>query len=402
MRFNCLIMTLFLSLAGTVGAFAQQRTVTGTVRDTKQEPVVGAGVLIEGTTRGTVTGVDGSFSLAVPAGTVILDVSSLGYSPQKVTVSPGQAVVSVILEEDAMNLEGTVVVGYGVQKKINLTGAISSVTSETLENRVAPTLTHMLQGSVPGLNVTTSSGRPGNTASINIRGINSINGGSPLVLVDGVEGDLSRVNPADVESISVIKDASAAAIYGARASFGVVLVTTKTGASKDGYARVQVSSRMGWQEPTTSTDFETRGYYSVYLNDLFFRAYNGKNYTTYTEEDMAQLWARVNDTVENPERPWVMIDQRAGRDTYVYYANTDWWHELFQDRRPNMQHSVSLSGGTEHVKYFLSGAYNYEEGLFRRNTDKLNKYNFRSKLVFDINKWMSVSNNTSFYKYQYT
>ena len=402
MRSKSLILTLFLALATAAGAFGQNRTITGTIRDANQEPVVGAGVLIEGTNQGTISAMDGSFSLKAPSGPVVLDVTSLGYISQKVSVGANQTVVNVVLQEDALNLEGTVVVGYGVQKKVNLTGAISSVTSETLENRVAPTLTHMLQGSVPGLNVTTSSGRPGNTASINIRGINSINGGSPLVLVDGSEGDLSRINPADVESISVIKDASAAAIYGARASFGVILVTTKTGSAKEGFARVQVSSRMGWEEPTTSTDFETRGYYSVYLNDLFFRAYNGKNYTVYTEDDMAQLWARVNDTVENPDRPWVMIDQRNGRDTYIYYANTDWWHEMFQDRRPSMQHSISLSGGTEHVKYFLSGAYNYEEGLFRRNTDKLNKYNFRSKLTFDINKWMSVSNNTSFYKYQYS
>ena len=323
MRLKTLFLTLFLSLLAAQGLWGQGRTVTGTVRDTRQEPVVGAGILIQGTSQGTISVTDGSFSLNVPSGTVVLDVTSLGYVSQRVTLRPDQTVVNITLEEDAMKLEGTVVVGYGVQKKVNLTGAIATVSSESLENRVAPTLTHMLQGSVPGLNVTTSSGRPGNTASINIRGINSINGGSPLVLIDGAVGDLSRINPADVESISVIKDASAAAIYGARASFGVILVTTKTGAAKDGTARVQVSSRFGWEEPTTSTDFETRGYYSVYLNDLFYHAHNGVNYTTYTEEDMKQLWARVNDSVENPERPWVMIDQRDGRDTYVYYANTD-------------------------------------------------------------------------------
>ena len=199
------------------------------------------------------------------------------------------------IDEDSLSIDETVVVGYGVQKKVNLTGAISTVSSENLENRTAPTLTHMLQGSVPGLNVTTSSGRPGNSASINIRGINSINGGSPLVLVDGAEGDLSRVNPADVESISVIKDASAAAVYGARASFGVILVTTKSGTEADGMAIVRVNSRFGWEAPTTSTEFENRGYYSVYLNDLFYRAANGTNYTYYTQSDMQELWARVND-----------------------------------------------------------------------------------------------------------
>lgn len=401
MRFKTVTLTITFVLLATAGLFGQERTITGTVRDANRDPIVGAGILIEGTTKGTISSMDGTFSLSVPEGQVRLAVSSLGYIPQKITVDATQRIVNVILLEDALDLEGTVVVGYGVQKKVNLTGAIASVSSTTLEQRVSPTLTHMLQGVVPGLNVTTSSGRPGNSANINIRGINSINGGNPLVLVDGAEGNLARINPADVESISVIKDASAAAIYGARASFGVILVTTKAGMPKEDYARVQFSSRVGWQEPTTSTDFETRGYYSVYLNDLFFKAYNGKNYTVYTEEDMTQLWARVNDRVENPQRPWVMIDQRNGRDTYVYYANTDWWHELFQDRRPSMQHSISLGGSSGRVNYFLSGAYNYEQGLFRRNTDILNRYNFRSKLSFDINSWISMSNNTSFYKYRY-
>lgn len=334
-------------------------------------------------------------------GEVTLAVQCLGYVEKTQLLSAAADNIVMTIDEDALSIDETVVVGYGVQKKVNLTGAISTVSSENLENRTAPTLTHMLQGSVPGLNVTTSSGRPGNSASINIRGINSINGGSPLVLVDGAEGDLSRVNPADVESISVIKDASAAAVYGARASFGVILVTTKSGTEADGMATVRVNSRFGWEAPTTSTEFENRGYYSVYLNDLFYRAANGTNYTYYTQSDMQELWARVNDKRENPARPWVMIDQRDGRDTYLYYANTDWYHELFRDRRPNQQHSVSLSGGTAHVKYLLSGSYNREEGIFRRNTDKLDKYSFRSKISFDIKKWLNLTNNTSYYKYRY-
>ena len=309
--------------------------------------------------------------------------------------------MKIYLSEDAVALSETVVVGYGTQKKVNLTGAIATVSSKSLESRSATTLTHMLQGSVPGLNVTTSSGRPGNAASVNIRGVNSINGGNPLILIDGAEGDMTRVNPNDVESISVIKDASAAAIYGARASFGVILITTKNGTEGSGLPTVRYSGRIGWQQPTTSTEFETRGYYSVYLNDLFYNAANGKNYTFYTEKDMQELWARRNDKTENPARPWVVIDQREGRDTYVYYANTDWYHELFQDNHIITQHNVSLTGGTKHIKYFISGGYNYEEGVFRRNTDKLNKYNFRSKINFDINKWVSLSNNTSYYSSDY-
>lgn len=360
-------VVLSLSKSGQSG----KRTLSGQVNDASGLPVPGAAVTIAGQSGGTVTDGSGKFSLSAPVGDLTVTVQCLGYVDKSQAVSATSGHIDIILDENTLSIEETVVVGYGVQKKVNLTGAISTVSSDNLESRTSPTLTHMLQGSVPGLNVTTSSGRPGNSASINIRGINSINGGNPLVLIDGAEGDLSRVNPADVESVSVIKDASAAAIYGARASFGVILVTTKNGSVADGTATVRVNSRIGWEEPTTSTNYETRGYYSVYLNDLFYSAHNGTNYSFYTQTDMQELWARVNDKTENPARPWVMIDQRDGKDTYVYYANTDWYHELFRDRRPNQQHSVSLSGGNSHVKYFLSGSYNREEGIFRRNTDKL-------------------------------
>ena len=396
-KYSVVGVTVVLSRTKSSG----KRTITGQVNDASGMPVPGAVVMVVGQSGGTVTDASGRFSMPASDGEVTLAVQCLGYVDKTQLLSASADNIVMTIDEDALSIDETVVVGYGVQKKVNLTGAISTVSSENLENRTAPTLTHMLQGSVPGLNVTTSSGRPGNSASINIRGINSINGGSPLVLVDGAEGDLSRVNPADVESISVIKDASAAAVYGARASFGVILVTTKSGTEADGMATVRVNSRFGWEAPTTSTEFENRGYYSVYLNDLFYRAANGTNYTYYTQSDMQELWARVNDKRENPARPWVMIDQRDGRDTYLYYANTDWYHELFRDRRPNQQHSVSLSGGTAHVKYLLSGSYNREEGIFRRNTDKLDKYSFRSKISFDIKKWLNLTNNTSYYKYRY-
>ncbi len=375
-------------------------TLTGVVKTEDGEPLLGAGIVVKGRTgAGALADLDGNFSIKVARGEK-LTVSFVGYSDAELTVS-GRDPVEIVLVPDSEFLAETVVVGYGTQKKVNLTGAIATISSDNLDNRVSPTLTHMLQGSVPGLNVTTSSGRPGNGASINIRGVNSINGGNPLVLVDGAESDLARVNPADVESISVIKDASAAAIYGARASFGVILVTTKAGASEDGWAKVRINSRFGWEEPTTSTEFETRGYYSVYLNDLFYNAANGTNYSFYTSEDMQQLWARRNDKVEDPSRPWVVIDQRDGRDTYVYYGNTDWYHELFRDRHPNQQHNISVSGGANKVRYFLSASYNQEDGIFRRNTDRNRKYNFRSKVSYDIKKWLSLSNNTSYYKSSY-
>ena len=252
--------------------------------------------------------------------------------------------------------------GYGVQKKVNLTGAVTSVDTKELQDRSTHSLTNMLQGAVPGLNISTSSGNPGSVGSLNIRGITSINEAEPLVLIDGSEGDLSRVNAADVENISVIKDASAAAIYGARAAYGVILVTTKTGTEQGGRAKVRYSGRWGWEEPTVSTDFENRGYWSVYTVDKFWATDAGKNYTTYNAHDMAELLARVNDKTENPDRPWVVQEMRNGRNQWIYYANTDWYHELYNDKHPVQQHNISVTGGNKDIKYFLSGAYDRQSG----------------------------------------
>ena len=380
---------------------AGYRVITGVVLDVNSQPIPGVAVFSGKDGHGVSVGVDGRFSIRLSPDEHALTFSCLGYVDKTVQVSGRKDNLTVYLSEDAISLDATVVVGYGTQKKVNLTGAVSTIESESIQDRTATSLAHMLQGTIPGLNVTTSSGYPESSASINIRGINSINGGSPLVLIDGVEGDLNIVNPSDVESISVVKDASSSAIYGARASFGVVMVTTKQGSREDGKPKVRYSGKFGWGSPTTSTDFETRGYYSVYLNDMFWKAYSGVNYTRYTEEDMNQLWIRRNDKVENPERPWVVIDQRNGRDTYVYYANTDWYHELFRDTHPNMSHNISFSGGTDRVKYYLSGGYYSEEGVFKKHPDKFRKINFRSRVSFDINDWLNISNNTSYYNSSY-
>src|SRR5699024_3156734 len=238
--------------------------------------------------------------------------------------------------------------------------------------------------------------------SINVRGTTSINSAGPLILIDGAIGELDRVNPNDVESISVIKDASAAAVYGARAAFGVILVTTKSGAANEGKANVRYSRRIGWQEPTTSTDYETTGYWSVYTVNTFWQAKNGTNYVDYTDYDMQQLLARINDKTENPDRPWVVEDTRNGRSQWVYYGNYDWWHMLYNDNRPTQQHSISLSGGTKDVKYLVSGAYDYQKGILKQNPDIYRKYNLRSKIDFTINRYATLSNNTAFFGSQYT
>lgn len=401
--FRPLVLSLLLIVwGGILSMAAQDRTVSGKVLDAKQQPLVGVAVLVEGTTKGVTTAENGEFSVEIAQGEAVLNVTCLGYISQKVKVPASQENITVYLQEDAIMLDEAVVIGYGTQKRVNLTGAVATVGSKELENRVAHSLTNMLQGSVAGLNITTSSGKPGSSPSINVRGVTSINGADPLVLIDGAVGDLNRVNPNDVESISVIKDASAAAVYGARAAFGVILVTTKSGSAKDGKATVRYSGRFGWEESTTSTDYENRGYWSVYTINKFWQADSGTNYVDYTDYDMQQLLARVNDKTEHPDRPWVVEDVRNGKKQWVYYGNYDWWDMLYRQKRPVQQHSVSLSGGTKDIKYMVSGAYDRQEGIQRTHPDVYNKYNLRSKIDFRINKWATLSNNTSFFSSKYT
>ncbi|MGV8138419.1 MAG: SusC/RagA family TonB-linked outer membrane protein [Mangrovibacterium sp.] len=381
---------------------AQNRTISGKVLDIRQEPLVGVTIQLNATTQGTITAADGSFRLQAPSEAVVLNISYVGYLTQKVKVAPDQNDIKVYLQEDVILIDEAVVVGYGTQKKVNLTGAVTTVDNKTLENRVSHSLTTMLQGSVPGLNITTSSGVPGSSPDINVRGVTSINGASPLVLIDGAVGDLNRVNPNDVESISVIKDASAAAVYGARAAFGVILVTTKSGVAQDNKATVRYSGRFGWESPTTSTDYETTGYWSVYTINKFWKADSGTLYVNYTDRDMQQLLARVNDKTENPDRPWVVEEMRNGRNQWVYYGNYDWWHMQYRDNHPVQQHNISINGGTKDIKYLVSGAYDRQEGILKMHPDIFNKYNLRSKLDFRVNKWTTMTNNTSFYGSQYT
>ena len=402
--FKTLAVTLLIALLTNVAAFAQNRTVSGKILDNQQQPLIGAAVMISGTTVGTTTDVNGSFSLSVPSGDVVLEVSSLGYLTRKVTVPAAKATVNVTLEEDNMTLNETVVVGYGTQKKVNLTGAISVVDDKALKDRSSHNLVTMLQGSVPGLNITTQSGNPGSSGKLNIRGFTSINEADPIVLIDGAIGDLEDVNPNDVASISVIKDAAAAAVYGARAAYGVILVTTKNGSSDDGKAKIRYSGKFGWEEPTTSTDYEDRGYWSVLTLDTFWKTQAaGTPYTGYTEHDMMELLARVNDKTENPDRPWVVKDVRNGKEQWVYYCNTDWYHEMFRDKHPVQQHSISISGGSKNIKYFVSGGYDRQTGIMKSTeSDVYQKYNLRSKIDAKLNKWMSLSNNTAFYNSNYS
>lgn len=395
MRTVKFLLSLTLLIAGPLLAMAQQQ-VRGTVIDETGEPVIGAGVLIKGTTSGTITGIDGDYSLQAVPGDVLV-FSSIGYSTEERTFG-GEEVIDVVLASDNIMLNETVVVGYGTQKKVNLTGAVSVVDADQLKNRQSSTLGGMLQGSMPNVSITFGSGRAGTDATVNIRGITSIASSTgPLILVDGVEMNMSDVNPNDVESISVLKDASAAAVYGSRAAFGVVLITTKNGS--EGRASVTYNGKFSFGDVTTCTDFENRGYYHAYIVDAFGRTYQGQQMTTYTPEDYHELWIRRNDKVENPERPWVVETENG---EYKYYGNFDWYNFFYDNRRPTHEHNVSVQGGTDKVKYFLSGNFYDQKGSVRINPDHYRHYTVRGKITADVKPWLRMSMNTNFSSRNFT
>lgn len=379
-----------------------KRILSGVVKDfASSQPLPGVSIVVKGTTRGTSTDASGRYSLTIPdtGGDVVLSFSFIGYEPMDVPISSNQTTANVALKESQSSLNEVVVVGYGTQKKVNLTGAISQVQAKDLENRPLNNMSQILQGMIPNLNITFTTGQPGQGGNLNVRGETSINGGGPLVLIDGVPGDINRINPADVESVSVLKDAAASAIYGARGAFGVVLVTTKT--AKNGKTTIAYSNNFGWATPTVSTNFLTNGYEHTRLNDEAFLRATGNTYTRYSEDDYKELEARRYDKVENPARPWTVVKNVNGKDIYNYYGNYDWWNTIFNSSQPSRQHNLNLSGGTDKVNYFLSGSVYEKEGIMRMNTDKFTSYTLRSKINAQLTPWLKVSNNTQYFDSNY-
>lgn len=376
------------------------KTISGTVVDTNNEPVIGANIVVKGMAHGTITDIDGKFSLEnVPDNSVVI-VSYIGYIEQQLNTA-GKNLLAVVLKEDSKALDEVVVVGYGVQKKVNLTGAVTQITAEEMKDRPVSQMTQALQGVVPNLNVTFGSGKPGSSGTLNIRGTTSINGGSPLVLIDGVPGDIDRINVGDVESVSVLKDASASAIYGARAAFGVILVTTKN--AKEGKLNVEYTGNIAWTTHAVNTDFITSGYWNAKINDEAMYNALGNTTSRYTEEDYAELLARVNDKVEHPDRPWVVIKKNSsGKDMYRYYANFDWFNYFYSKYRPKQNHNISLTGANEKIRYLVTGNHSTEDGIIKINTDKNKRYNFRAKVDSDITDWLNISSNTSYFKSIYS
>ncbi|HEX7754921.1 MAG TPA: SusC/RagA family TonB-linked outer membrane protein [Niabella sp.] len=370
--------------------------VNGKVIDENGNPLAGVSIIEKGTTNGTSTKEDGSFSLSVSNENAILIISTVGYLPQELVVKEHKH-AQIILKKEDNKLDEVIVVGYGTQKKVNLTGAVSQVGSEVLDNRPVANISQALQGAIPNVNINFNSGRPGSEGSFNIRGNTSINGGgAPLVLIDGVPGNLNNINPRDVENISVLKDAASAAIYGARGSFGVILVTTKK--AKRGKMSVNYSNNFGWAGLTTRTDFITDGYTAAKLNDEAFLRATGNTYTRYTEEDYEELKKRQTDK----SLPDVVITNRNGKDQYMYYGSTDWWHTMFRDWQPSREHALSISGGSDKIDFLISGrAYN-KEGMMQINQDQYTSYNFRAKLTARLSSKLEVFTNTYFNTNKYT
>ena len=377
------------------------RSISGRVTDASGQGIPGVGIIVKGTTLGVITTDDGSFALQnVSDGSTIV-VSCMGYVGQEFRIISTKSVYNVVLSEDEMLLDDVVVVGYGTQKKEHLTGAVAQVTAKELENRPVANLGQALQGMVPNLKVTVSSGKPGAGASFQIRGTGSPNGGSPLILVDGVESYPDRINSNDIESISVLKDAASSAIYGAKAAFGVILITTKNG-RKNQKATISYDGYFAFSSSTTSTDYETRGYYSAGIADFFMESGRGVRYTNYTDADYKALWERRNDKTENPERPWVTIENRFGRQSYVYLANFDWFNYLYNLSRPTTDHNVSISGGSDKMTYLISGRYYSQEGVQKLGDDGYKSFNIRSNISIDVRPWLEVKNTTRMFSGRYT
>ncbi len=362
---------------------AQQGAVCkGVVKDASGEPIIGASVSVKGTKNATVTNIDGEFSLSgVTKGTTIV-ISYIGFENREVKWDGRD--MNVNLAEDAQGLDEVVVVGYGTQKKVNLSGAVANVDGKVLENRPITNIGQGLQGVVPNLNVTMNSGgAPGASSSYNIRGNTSLNGGSPLVLVDNVQMDANLVNPDDVESISVLKDASSAAIYGARAAYGVILITTKKGRKSD-KPTITFNATGYWQSPANS-------YHNVnsmqYLTMMDEANKNDGGSGHYFKD---QVYEYAKKYYEGTYNSPVFFDESYDTAKYGYCGNTDWWNELYKTSFSQI-YNANISGGNDRTTYYASVAMNDQKGILSAGDDKYKKYNANINVSSNITKWLNVS-----------
>lgn len=382
--FVCGMMLLPVTAVGAQKNVIQQTRpvglIKGSVTSDSGEPLTGVTVKVSGGGNGTVTDIDGNFSVNAAPGS-LLTFSYTGFKPQTVKAQEG---MQVVLQSSVNDLNEVVVVGYGTQKKANLTGAVASVNGNVLENRPISNIGQGLQGVVPNLNISMGhGGAPGAGASFNVRGTTSLNGGEPLVLVDNVQMDANLVNPDDIESISVLKDAASAAIYGARAAYGVILITTKKG-KLNSRPTVQFSASGYWQSPAVemhnvnSLDYlkmidiayQNSGGSGHYFNPLVYE---------YTEK-------YVNGTYDQP----VFFDKSYSAFKYGYNGNTDWWNELYKTSFSQI-YNASISGGSQKTRYYVSLGSNNQGGILKATDEKYNKYNANINVTSELTPWMEVS-----------
>lgn len=339
-----------------------ENTVSGKITDENGEPLAGVNIIIEGTTIGTITNAEGSYSIELPDPDVNLVFSFVGFISQIESVS-GRTVIDVVMKEDIASMEEVVVVGYGTQKKVTLTGSVSNVGGEVLSKVPATNFTTTLAGRIPGLVTFTRDGEPGyDNATVRIRGLNTldrdlddgIDANGALIVVDGIANrSMERLEPSNIESVTVLKDASAA-IYGAQAANGVILITTKRGSK--GKPRITLNGNYGFSQPTRIPEMTDAATYATMLNEL--DSYRGRD-PRYTEEDI-ELYS-------NGQDPW-------------NHPNTDWFAETFKKWTPQHAYNASVTGGSEYLKYFVSLGNKYQDGIYKNSATYYKQYNFRSNI----------------------
>lgn len=356
----------------------QVNKVSGTVTDEHGEPIIGANVVVKGTSNGTITDVDGRFSIEASQDDV-LQISYIGYLSEEATVS-GNQVLNIRLREDTQKLEEVVVIGYGTQRRSNISGAISKISSEAIESKPVTNVLSALQGEIPGMVIQRGSGQPGNEAfDINVRGASSVNGGNtPLVLVDGIPGDMNMINPQDIEAISVLKDA-AASIYGARAAGGVVLITTKKGRS--GGPKLTYNGNLAITRMTGIMEAPTN--YEMAIMDNEANIHNGAA-PVYTQELLDRILANDPNPIDHPTQPgWKL-----------FFTNTDWMDELLTNGVQH-KHNLTISGGGEKSNYYLSAGYSKQYGVVRYADDNNTRLNLRLNYDYQLAKWLRLETKVS-------
>ncbi len=380
-------------------SYSQENVISGKVTAPDKSPLQGVTVAVAGTKIQTLTNADGNYSINAPSGATDLVFTYVNSRAITEKIN-GRKVIDVQMTTESVQLGEVVVVGYGTQKKANLTGAVDQVTSESLENRSVPNLTQGLQGVLPNLNIRMLDGKPNQAPRFNIRGATSIGqGGNALVLIDGVEGDPAVINPNDIATVSILKDASSAAIYGARGAFGVVLITTKN--PSRGKTSITYTGNYTIKQPTQVPDFENDAYIFakkfaesfVNWENTFPQAVNKT--LKFSQAYLTELERRSHLT----GLPEVEIDPVTGE--YVYYASTDWYKQLFKNSNSAKEHNLTISGAGDKTTFMLTGRLYDQEGLFRYNSDDYKMKNFRAKGSIQLYPWLKFDNNSDYSSVKY-